>query len=181
MKKFLDFTKKYYQITLLILYWGLIFIHFLNIKSEDNFMFFLIFQLLIYAPITFLICFKKDAISIFIVMIYELVIIIAGVFGFIMYVNKGSEYLLDTFISLLEVVVGVGIIARCIQILRNKTYSINLIIIIGLVFLVGCRVGLLLTAIEQNQIIEYVANIVLTIMVSLYIGIFPKKEIKVFI
>ena len=181
MKTIANFLKKYYQIILLGAYWTFIVLHYITIKNEENNMFFLIVQLLIYGPITLSICFKKEGLSIFIIIVYELVVVIAGVFGTIMYMNKGTEYLLDTFISLLEVIVGVAIIARCVQLLRNKTKGINLIIVFGLIALIGCRIALLSTVIEAKYANEYLASMVLSIMVSLYIGLFPKKEIKIFV
>lgn len=182
MKK--DMIKKLVLGVLFILYWVFTILDLCNGNYTDqekksN----LIFQLMIYLPLTLCLVVSFGPMGILLLIIYQLLNTLVGFFSsFSVIMNLKKEYIVDLILGAFQIALGIICIIKLIALLRNQEKNLKLpIIILSIIVIILSILSFASsTEIEKLGIYQLLGNNILVMQVCLYVVFFPKKEIHVF-
>ena len=129
------FTKKVILSILFLAFWALNFIHILRLDNGREMAIGLLYVIL-FLPITFTILLDYEVFSLFVIILYEIAMLLMGIIILSMGLASKELGWLDISGFAAQILFASFVIAAAIQYLRNKTHTLKLItLIVGLAHL----------------------------------------------
>lgn len=186
MKKLLEniVFKKIVLGVIFLLYWVFTIVDlFTGGYSDSEKVAYLVFQIVVFLPFTFCLVKSFGPISIFLLIIYQVLMIVTGFISiFMAVINFDSTYIFEMILGLAKMTLGIICITKLVSLLRNKEEKLSTaVVILSLIVVVLSVLSFIFSQeVESKKVFELIANCLLTIQIGVYISLFPKMEIHVF-
>ena len=166
---------------LLITFWVLTAIHIFKLEDGKEIAIGVLY-IFLFLPITFSILLDFEVFSLFIIILYEIAMLLMGIIILSMGLASKEIEILEMFALACEILFALFIISSAIQYLRNKNHTLK---IITLVMTVAHLVFVIISFIQNNSYdfetwYDFLKNVVIILVFSLYIITFPDIQLKIF-
>ena len=177
----LKIIKKVVFIILFLAFWILNIIHIFKLNNGKEIIM-TVFYIVIFLPITIAILFDHEVFSLFIIILYEIAMLLMGIF--ILSIGLASkEYgALDIIGNILEIMFSLLIVSSAIQYLRNKTHTLKIVtFIVGIMHLTIVIVSFILNGdFGFETWYDFSRNVIIILIFAIYIITFPYVQLKIF-
>lgn len=178
-KKF--YLKKLIFLMLFLGFWILNAIHIFQLETGRELSIALLY-LLIFLPITLSILLDYEVFSLFIIILYEIAMLIMSIVMLSMGLAAKEVGTFDIFVLLIDGLFALFLIAAAIQYLRNKNHTLKIAcLIVAIIHLTMVVVSFILNGeFIFDTFYDFFRNVLIILIFSIYIVTFPKMQLKIF-
>ena len=165
---------------LLLVFWVINAIHIFNKEGKE--LSIGVLYIIIFLPITFSILLDYEVFSLFVIILYEVAMLLMGVIGLAMGLAAKDLATID-FAAMISVIgFALFMIAAAVQYLRNKEHTLKIVCIIFSVIHTAFVVVSFIMYGEYtfDTYYEFLRNMIIILVFSIYIITFPQIQLKIF-
>lgn len=175
------FIKKIILALLFAAFWVLNFIHILRLDNGRETAIGLLYVML-FLPVTFTILLDYEVFSLFIIILYEIAMLLMGIIILSMGLAAKELGWIDIAGFAAQILFAAFLIASAIQYLRNKTHTLKIItLIIGIAHLTFVIISFITNGVfDFDNFYDFFRNVLIILIFSIYILTFPYIQLKIF-
>ena len=175
------FLKKIALVFLFLVFWILLLIHIFKTEGSKE-LALTIFYLLLFLPITVTILLDYEVFSLFIIILYEIAMLLMGIIMLsIGLANKELSFLTGACLGV-QALFAMFMIGCAIQFLRNKSHALKIACLVTGI----ANVSLIITSFILNgeftfdTYYDFIRNLAIVLIFLIYIVTFPYVQLKIF-
>ena len=172
--------KKIILLILLLTFWVINGIHIFTNGGKE--LAIAILYIIIFLPVTISILLDYEVFSLFVIIIYEIAMLLMGVISLSIGLASKDIASIDIACMISEIAFALFLIAAAIQYLRNKEHTLKILcIIFSVVYLLLVTISFIMYGeFTFDSCYEFIRNVVITLVFSIYIVTFPYVQLKIF-
>lgn len=172
--------KKIILSILFLVFWVINIIHIFNREGKELSR--AVLYIIIFLPVTFSILLDYEVFSLFVIIIYEIAMLLMGVIGLAMGLAAKDLAAIDIAAMISEIGFALFIIAAAIQYLRNKEHTLKILCFIFSVIHIAFVIVSFIMYGEYSfdTYYEFLRNMIIILVFSIYIITFPYVQLKIF-
>lgn len=172
--------KKIILSILFLVFWVINIIHIFNREGKE--LSIAVLYIIIFLPVTFSILLDYEVFSLFVIIIYEIAMLLMGVIGLAMGLAAKDLAAIDIAAMISEIGFALFIIAAAIQYLRNKEHTLKILCVIFSVIHIAFVIVSFIMYGEYSfdTCYEFLRNMIIILVFSIYIITFPYVQLKIF-
>ena len=180
-KKIKNILKKTIFIMLFMVFWTLIIIHIFRTEGNKE-LALTVFYLIIFLPITITILFDHEVFSLFIIILYEIAMLLMGIIMLsIGLASKEIDFLTGACLGI-QALYALFMVACAIQFLRNKSHALKIACLVtGVINVTLIIISFILNGeFTFDTYYDFIRNLAIVLIFLIYIVTFPYVQLKIF-
>lgn len=180
-EKKLNILKKIILIILFIAFWVLLAINIFK-RDDNKGLALAIFYVILFLPVTITILFDQKVFSLFIIILYEIAMVLMGIVMMSIGLASGEYMKLDIVGLGIQVIYSLFMTACAIQFLRNKPHTLKIpCLVLGIIQCAMIIVSFSLNGVfDFETYYDFFRNLIILMIFTIYIVTFPNEELHIF-